>query len=231
MSPKVTFSLLSLSLGINLFFVLNIFSKEKPESIPGNPSLIVKESKIEIIKALPIELGDIIFMGDSKTESFRVRELSNNQKIKNLGISGATIADMLEVVPLEKPASFFIEIGVNDIKTEKWSLNNFQGDFVRLVRLIKGKNPKTKIFIQSILPVSDRYFKKQTRAINTKIVETNKMLKVIAIQNDCTYVDIHSLFYNGTELNSDLTFDGLHLNVKGYDLWYSQVRHLISLPV
>ena len=46
-----------------------------------------------------------------------------------------------------------------------------------------------------------------------------------------SYADVWSPMLNGRKLKTDLFIeDGLHMNQKGYDLWYTAVKDLVTNP-
>ena len=82
--------------------------------------------------------------------------LTNSDFILNMGIGGdfteGLIARVTDVTRLS-PDNLFIMIGVNDILTDL-PLKQIKENYEKLIDLIKLQSPKTKVFIQPILPIT-----------------------------------------------------------------------------
>lgn len=55
-----------------------------------------------------------------------------------------------------KPAKIFLLIGINDV-SRGTSADTIVNQIARITRKIKEDSPKTKLYLQSILPVTDYY--------------------------------------------------------------------------
>ena len=79
------------------------------------------------------------------------------------------------------------------------------------------------MYIQSILPVRE-----PSDVSNEKVLEANKIIKLIAEENCCTYIDLHKEFIdeNGM-LKEEYSRDGVHLKPAGYDKWVSILKEYI----
>ncbi|MBA7557702.1 hypothetical protein ES705_50471 [subsurface metagenome] len=74
----------------------------------------------------------------------------------------------------------------------------------------------TKVYIQSVLPVSAEC---PYGDINANIEQLNRELKNLAQELDVSFIDLFTEFIRGDELNPDYHIDGIHLNAQGYILW------------
>lgn len=155
-----------------------------------------------------------------------------NIKIKNRGIS-ADITDgvlyRLDEVVESYPDKIFIMIGVNDI-AKNLNTNYITTNYRKIIDTIQQKSPNTLIYIQSVLPVNDKY----TRFANhvnksAEILELNKEIKMIAKEYQLPYIDLFTLMVNPEgKLREDLTSDGLHLNGKAYLIWKKAIEKYIN---
>jgi len=93
---------------------------------------------------------------------------------------------------------------------------------------VQAESPSTKIYVQSILPLNPgvpnfpQHYDKQEHVLNT-----NKLIKKVAEDTHCTYVNIHDLFTDKQgRLDSKYTADGLHLapSGDGYQKWVDYLR-------
>lgn len=177
-----------------------------------------KEKKVE---------NQIVFLGDSITESFNWEKHFNNYQVINRGIMGDStkgILDRLSQITEIKPRKIFIMIGVNDL------LNGIPNDKVienyqKIISNIKNKSKNSEIIIQTILPVNENNIK----SINKNIVEINKKLKEIAKQENLLFIELHDLYLDKTgNLNMEFSSDGVHLNEKGYAIWIKKIEKIIK---
>jgi len=112
----------------------------------------------------------------------------------------------------------FLLIGINDIGKDIPDIV-IADNIRKIIERVKAASPSTEIYVQSILPVNPdvqnfpQHYDKQEHVLNT-----NKLIKKITENAHCTYVNIHDLFIdkNG-KLEARYTFDGLHLNGKGFN--------------
>jgi lysophospholipase L1-like esterase len=121
----------------------------------------------------------------------------------------------MEVVPAiaeNKPSKIFLEIGINDVKALP-NVDSVLVDYETLVDFIRRRTPTTKIYIQTILPVSSTF--ERANDINGLVMEVNRRIR--GEIPGVVVIDLHSSF-NG-ELRPDFTTDGLHLSAAAYQEW------------
>ncbi|NLE43040.1 MAG: hypothetical protein GX615_14605 [Lentisphaerae bacterium] len=111
------------------------------------------------------------------------------------------------------PAAVFIMIGVNDInaagKTPEFTAENI----FKIVDLIRGHSPKTKVYVQTILPTSKE-------EVAAKIRKANALLRMKASQHRYTLIDLHKDFADDNGLlKKEFSADGIHLKEAGYQEW------------
>ncbi len=168
----------------------------------------------------PRTKGGIVFFGNSLTESFNL-SIFGDSSIINRGIRGDFTEGLLkridEVISLQ-PGKLFIEIGINDI-FEKVSTDEINENYEKIIKRIKTESPKTKIYIQSNLPVLRKSFFTSCDALNKIVREQNEQLKKLAQRYDVTYINLYDHFVKDNALDPHLSFDGVHINAFGYDIW------------
>lgn len=179
--------------------------------------------KVTQFKLMPKSIGSIIFLGDSITDIGEWSELFGYKTIKNRGISTdntfGVLARLDETITL-KPAKVFLMIGINDLakKTpDAIILKNIQ----RIANQLKQYSPNTKLIIQSILPTNNNFTEFMGyQNKDDHIIWLNNELSLFCTNSQLVFVDLYSLFKdeNG-KLNKRYTYDGLHLNGEGYQLW------------
>lgn len=177
--------------------------------------------------ALPLTKGDIIFIGNSITDGGEWGELFGDLRVKNRGISGdisAGIIKRINEVAKRKPSKVFLLIGVNDL-ARGVSIDSVVKNILLTSAWLKQESPSTRLFVQSILPVSDVFKKFSGHSNKTdSILKLNNRLKSEAKNNNYQFIDLYPFFCNQQgKLDEKFSNDGLHLIGEGYVLW----QHLI----
>jgi len=222
--------ILSIALVTMLLFNISFFAQKS-----GSGKQQFKRhyyTKKSIYDALPNTKDEILFVGNSITASGQWTELFQNLRVKNRGISGDVtdgILFRLKEITESKPSKIFLMIGVNDLskgKSKSYILKKYQ----EILDSIKSQTPNTKVYIQSILPVNNKfgYFKNHTNKTDS-IISINNSLKMMAKKNDAKYIDLFSAFADSqNKMKEEYTLDGLHPNGKGYSKWGELIRKYVK---
>ncbi len=174
-------------------------------------------------KSLSDYQADVIFLGDSITWGGDWNSYFEDVNLCCLAIPGDEIEQVLYrtdmVVDLE-PKKIFIMMGVNgsrNVNYEEILKEKYSELIVRLVET------GAEIYIQSILPVCE-----PSKVSNDRIDGANQILKELADQYGCTYINLHDAFSDEEEkLSLYYSKDGVHINESGYDLWVSLIEGYI----
>lgn len=177
-----------------------------------------------LFEKLPDTPNEIIFLGNSITDGSEWVELFGDIRVKNRGISGDTTPGVLfrlNEVTRSKPDKVFLLIGINDLANGTKKEIVYQ-NICTIVSRIKEASPKTKVFVQSILPVNREFprFGNHTNK-GEEVIWINKQLKDWCLQEAFDYIDLYSQLKNKDNdlLNPEYTNDGLHLTGTGYLVW------------
>jgi|TARA_A100001011_G_scaffold85395_1_gene89415 lysophospholipase L1-like esterase len=185
----------------------------------------------------PLNKGDIIFLGNSITaEGKDWSSRLGNSIIRNRGIGGDTtdgvLARLGEIID-SNPAAVFLLIGINDLYNntiEKPSVSYIANNIIDIAKKIKSSSSNTKVYIQTLLPISKQKSFKYYDLYNQNIKKINKIIIENQQQGLYTVIDLHSLFVdNKGQLINDLTYDGLHLNERGYVIWSNFIKPITDL--
>jgi len=189
--------------------------------------------RLTLFEKLPDTKGEIIFLGNSITDGGEWCELLGNPKAKNRGISGDTtdgVLFRLNEVTYSKPAKVFLLIGINDL-SRGVSKDTVYSNICRIAQKIRKDSPKTKVYVQSILPVNDSFglFKNHTNKTDD-VLWINSQLKTWCAKENIGFVDLYSRFKmaDSDRLNPQLTNDGLHLTGDGYLLWVEIIKPFLA---
>ena len=190
----------------------------------GNYKKVIKE-----FKSNPLNYGDIVFLGNSIT--WGGKDWSKRLKhpnIRNRGIGGDVTDGVLariDEITYFKPKAVFLLIGINDLWNNN-SPNNPSAEYIanniiQIAQVINAETPKTKIYVQTVLPIEKEQYK-------TSILKVNEIIKANEKENPYQIVDLYSIFVNENGLiRKELSTDGIHLNEMGYDAWVEFIKPLI----
>lgn len=202
-------------------------------------------------KERPIGENDIVFLGNSLTEGgkwetyFPEVQKALEKKggaIRNRGIVGDTFGGIdarLDQILPGHPKTIFFLTGANDV-SHNLTADSIANGIINVVRRIKKESPKTKIYLQSLLPINESF--KRYRLLNGKTAmfsEINAKLEKMAKQEKVTFINLYPLLLaNGPAdlslpasqqvLKPELTRDGLHITQEGYKIWADAIRKYVK---
>lgn len=184
--------------------------------------------RANLFSKLSVTPKDIVFIGNSITNGAEWNELFPRKRVKNRGISVDTsegVYDRLEAIVKGKPAKIFILIGINDI-SRGIEVKTIVQNMKQIVEKIQNESPKTKIYIQSILPVNPDFEMFKGHQKPQLIKEINQQYQNIAKEYNVNYINLYPHFLEeGTDrMNKNYTNDGLHLLGEGYLLWSEIIK-------
>ncbi|APH14762.1 GDSL-like Lipase/Acylhydrolase family protein [Clostridium sporogenes] len=162
------------------------------------------------------KLNNSVFMGDSITEGFAINEILPKERViagagATAGFSYEKVGDLIK----KKPDNVFIMLGSDDILMPVDNPKElFRNDLTKLINKIKKELPNSKIYIQSITPVTKEVLKKESRYKN--INQYNELLKELANKLSVNYIDIGELVKKNPNLYAE---DGVHFKKEFYNLW------------
>jgi lysophospholipase L1-like esterase len=217
----------------------NVYSqKAEPSKIEDNPMpfqrvfFLGTERTLSFYQAMPIKDHCIMFVGNSITAGCDWSELFNNSNIINRGIDGNITLQVLartDELIRHKPSKMFLKIGINDLGVG-FPIDTIVNNIHKIIQRFIIESPKTKIYIQSVLPVNSSIVAGMVNQKNADVLVLNEKLKVLAAENGIAYIDLHSHFLaeDGVNLNPKLTNDGIHLIGQGYLLWKSLIVDCVN---
>ncbi len=186
--------------------------------------------------------SDALFIGDSLTVGFgtssgcpavgfyaKVGATAATARTDNTAVTidgnNHTIIDALKTSSFSK---VYIMFGINDINLKP---SKFKENYINVINDIQSYNPSAIIYIQSILPINEECDYGENIS-NDTIREKNNILRQIAEDKKCIYINVREIFENGDNTyKSDMwSEDGLHLNSKGYSNWYTYLKsHTVAV--
>lgn len=219
------------SLLVILFASLAVLS-----AYPQQPAAVTDSSRYsaywwhskDMYDHLPDTRNEIVFLGNSITDGAEWYELLGNKRIRNRGISADVTEGVLlrlDAITKLKPAKIFIMIGVNDI-ARNMTTGEITANYRTILERIRTESPKTKVFIESVLPVNPATGMALNHTNKTaQIMELNEKLKELATEFGHTYIDLFSVMADSNNhLPRKYSIDGLHLSYEGYRVWTEAIR-------
>lgn len=191
------------------------------------------DQRLAQFRISPDSKKDIIFLGNSITAGVEWQELVGNPAVRNRGISGDitfSLLARLDEITQGQPAKIFILIGINDVGMgipDSITTNNHR----RIIRYIKANSPRTKIYLQTLLPLN-RDFEKHKGQYDKgpQILRINARLRKIAEEENIKLIDLYPRFLDmHGKLSATFTYDGLHLTAAGYKHWVKVLRECRAL--
>jgi lysophospholipase L1-like esterase len=171
----------------------------------------------------------ILFAGSSSIVYWKTKQSFPDLVTINRGFGGSHLSDSVyyaqQCILKYEPSIVLVYAGDNDL-AQNIPPAQIKEEFVKLTKLIHDKLPKTRILYIAIKPSPKRWalFKRQQK--------TNQMIMDICKSDErLQFVDIVKPMLDAkgqprAELYMD---DKLHLNEKGYELWTSIIRPLLTV--
>jgi lysophospholipase L1-like esterase len=172
--------------------------------------------------------SSVVMVGDSLTGGAEWRELFPDVSIANRGIDGDTSGGILErmagIVAVHAKKAF-VMIGINDFTGAGRSVEEVFGNYMKIVAALKQGG--AEVFVQSTLMCNERKAAwKSCAAANVKIKQLNRRLAAPG-RKEFTFIDINRKLADERGLKDELTYDGVHLNGKGYLLWRNEIAPFV----
>lgn len=186
--------------------------------------------RLDFFRKMPNRKSEIAFVGNSLTEGGKWQELIRKKNIINRGISGDVtygILARLDEVLESKPAKIFLLSGVNDMK--RGTPNEvILANFKRMILMVKMQSPKTKLYVQSLLPVNEAMLPATYAQVkNSKINDLNQKLEALCKEMGVFYINLHPAFADDKgNMKKELSLDGLHLRHASYVYWAEELKRL-----
>lgn len=184
---------------------------------------------------------DAVFIGDSRTEGFMLYTgLSNATAYTHKGLMVDTVftdpvinmgGEKTSVMGALGKTSFskvYIMFGINETG---WPYSNlFIEKYSAIIDEIKKNNSKALIYVQSILPVSQKVSFSHRYVKNTKINEYNLLIQQMAEKKGVYYINsAESVAAPDGYLPEEAASDGIHLKKDYCDKWLEYLKtHTIN---
>ena len=170
----------------------------------------------------------IIFTGSSSIRFWEdLQERFPKKQDLNSGFGGSQASDLLihldDLVLRYQPKLVFIYEGDNDIFNKKRP-KQVLVDTAQIVEKLKEDREDRMIVLISAKPSLSRWkLKRKYKRLNKKLSNFAKK------QDGVEFVDVWNPMLDGRRVMSDIFVeDGLHMNEKGYDIWYTTLKEYVK---
>lgn len=185
---------------------------------------------------------DAIFIGDSRTEGFMLNNgiIATVQSYTQKGLTVDSIftskiinknGQKLTIMEALKESSFskvYLMLGINETG---WPYNDvFISHYAKVIDEIKKINPNCIIYVQSIIPVTEKVSNSHPYVKNSKIMEFNSLIEKMADEKGVYYLNVAEALVNeDSVLPEDAASDGIHLNKNYCIKWYDYLKsHVVG---
>ena len=170
----------------------------------------------------------IVFTGSSSIRFWEdVQERFPEYQVLNTGFGGSQFSDLElyldELILNYNPVKVFIYEGDNDIFAKKRP-RQIMKRAEYILSVLQQQNPNMEIVLISAKPSIARWkYRGRYRRLNRK-------LDKLASENEkIDFVDVWYPMLDDRKVKQDIFIeDGLHMNDKGYDIWYDVIKDYID---
>lgn len=207
-------------------------SEEPVDSVTSSSQLQGKDNNGE-----QNDFSAAVFLGDSRTEGlslygglkeatfFTQKGMTVDSIYTKPAI--ATSAGKLTVMQALKQQPFeqvFIMLGVNELGYVYSDI--FISRYEKIIDGIREINPRAKIYIQAILPVTKARSQKDAVFNNNRIQEYNALLREMSQRKEVTYLETDQAVADAEGcLPAEASTDGVHLTAEYYKKWGDYLRN------
>ncbi len=173
--------------------------------------------------------GPVVFLGDSLTEGLSAYGFFPDAVIAGINsLNTLSAQEHVYEIASVHPSKLFILLGINDI-WEGDSVEGFVERYRALVTQFEEQTPGTRIYIESMLPVSTAALERNPHINNAIIDGVNAELKKMAQELRADYIDVNTVMKdeNGN-LRSEYSNDGVHLIDYYYPVWTEQLDKYVK---
>ena len=170
----------------------------------------------------------IVFTGSSSIRTWHdLDELFADHQIINTGFGASQATDLLayanELILTFNPYQVFIYEGDNDIAANKRP-KEIVKTTLAIIKRIREKSRDTQIILIAAKPSIVRWSQKR------KYKNLNRKFKRLCKKDNLLqFADVWKPMLQGRKLNLDIfEDDGLHMNAKGYEIWYTVIKPFIN---
>ncbi len=170
----------------------------------------------------------LVFTGSSSIRFWKdLQKRFPEKQVLNAGFGGSQAKDLLhhlnDLVLRYQPTKVFIYEGDNDI-FEKKRPKTILETTEKIIERLLVDHPNREIILISAKPSLSRWsLRRRYKRLN------KKMAKYAAKKSHVAFVDVWNPMLDKRKVKEDIFIeDGLHMNEKGYDIWYNTLKDFVD---
>lgn len=177
------------------------------------------------LESLNIQFQDAIIIGDSIGEGlvdYQILSADTVLAVRGLRINNCE--EQIQTAISRAPSAIFLEFGMNDMGYWRGNVSGFIDAYKEKVETIQKALPKTKIYVNGILPIAQQAI--TNNASYASYPTFNEELKNMCKEKKINYID-NSFIINSMEVAFE--FDGIHPKYEYYQKWAMNMAHEAGL--
>lgn len=175
---------------------------------------------------------DCVFIGNSRTLDLKDFGLVKNV-YASVGVNVSTVytkcapgssRPIMDEIGRKHFDKYFLQFGENECG---WpSEATFIAKYKKIIEDIKRKDPRAKIYLQSMIPITaSASAKAEFDCTNERIDAFNALIKQLAKDEGVRFIDVAAAFKDiRGSLPDDASYDGVHLNKKSCEKWLDVIE-------
>lgn len=175
---------------------------------------------------------DCAFIGNSRTLDLKDYGLVKNV-YASVGVNVSTVytkcapgssRPIMDEIGRSHYDKYFLQFGENECG---WpSESTFIAKYKKIIEDIKRKDPRAKIYLQSMIPITaSASAKAEFDCTNERIDTFNALIKQLAKDEGVRFIDVAAAFKDiRGNLPDDASYDGVHLNKKSCEKWLDVIE-------
>ncbi len=170
----------------------------------------------------------LVFTGSSSIRMWKdLQDRFPEQQVLNTGFGGSQFSDLElyldELILNYNPTKIFIYEGDNDVSAKK-RLKDIVNTSARILNTLQQRKQGMEIILISPKPSISRW------KLRRKYRRLNRKLSRLAEKTDgVDFVDVWYPMLDKRKVKQDIFIeDGLHMNTKGYDIWYEVLKNHVN---
>ena len=226
-----------------------IKEEKVPEDNQEHAALVTSERILNSTALVPYSgtrvgddyFDDVAFVGDSITEGIKLYDLMSNSTVvaaRGINLDSVFTDDkirttegnttVMKALSAADPQKIYIMFGANGVGW--YTEEHFNQVYTKFVQAVEKQHPDSQIFLQSILPVTQKFDDNRDDISNKKIDRYNEIIVGIAEAEGVYYLDVASVFKDDKGcLPEDSNGDGMHFGGVYYQKWFDYLRtHTVS---
>lgn len=180
----------------------------------------------ELYKLYRKKQATIVFLGNSITHGVNWNELLGRDDVIERGIPSDILEGMyarLDNILSLQPKVVFIMGGINDIYSNI-PVEKIFTTYKEILRKLGDKG--IKLVVQATLYVNPQWHNAEEK--NKEVEKLNLLLRDYCYPRKIEYLDLNLKLSRDKQLRDEMTYDGVHLTPKAYQIWQSEADKILK---